>query len=94
MAPTSRDNVRRSPDEAQFTRATTLKRRPRRYVVAPGYAMVPDIAEHTWYIWDQHVDAWHGPYATRMDAELALLHHRARRSPLVDALPRPARCAA
>ena len=88
------DNIRRSPDDAQFTRDTALKRRPRRSAVPLGYALVPDIAAHTWYIWDQCVDAWYGPYATRMDAELALLHHRAGRSPLVGALPRPARCAA
>ena len=88
------DNIRRSPDDAQFTRDTALKRRPRRYAVPPGYALVPDIAAHTWYIWDQRVDAWYGPYATRMDAELALLRHRAGRSPLVGTLPRPARCAA
>jgi hypothetical protein len=43
------------------------------------YAIVPDWATQTQYIWDPDTDAWYGPFATRWDAELTLARWRTER---------------
>jgi hypothetical protein len=38
-----------------------------------GYAIVPDWSAGSYYILDSERDSWDGPYATRRDAELAIM---------------------
>lgn len=90
MSPVTTETVTlRSDDGAQICHLVPMRLR-RHNAGTRDYAMVPDSADDTWYIWEQRRDAWYGPYATRLDAELALARHRTTRVALRIA-PDPAR---
>jgi hypothetical protein len=65
------------PSDGEMRVADRRRLRPGR--ARRRYAIVPGLATQAQYIWDPDTDQWYGPFATRWDAELALV--RGRESP-------------